>query len=155
MNKILFSSLLCIAALSTRVSAQPVFSDIFPAEEFAARRAEIMEQIGVGCHPARHDRAARRAAVSPKQSLLLSVWGGGASGDSGLGWKDQALHTISIRGSGSTRADVRFGDGPWRSSGESNRTRCRFAARGFRDCVITASKRGPDNLHAVSPGGPR
>ena len=28
--------------------AQPVFTDIFPAEEFAARRARVIDQIGEG-----------------------------------------------------------------------------------------------------------
>ena len=48
MKKSLIFSLLCIGALSNRLSAQPVFTDIFPAEEFAARRAKVIEQIGDG-----------------------------------------------------------------------------------------------------------
>ena len=48
MHKILFFSLLSIATLSTNVFAQPVFTDIFPPEEFASRRAKVMEQIGDG-----------------------------------------------------------------------------------------------------------
>src|SRR5262245_40376413 len=43
-----FFSLLSIETISTRVFAQPVFTDIFPPEEFAARRAKVMEQIGDG-----------------------------------------------------------------------------------------------------------
>jgi Xaa-Pro aminopeptidase len=37
-----------LAALSASLSAQPVFTDIFPSEEFAARRAKVMAQIGDG-----------------------------------------------------------------------------------------------------------
>src|SRR5262245_3872923 len=41
---------LCVAlsVLTTRPSAQPVFTgaDIFPAEEFSARRARVMARIG-------------------------------------------------------------------------------------------------------------
>ena len=48
MKKSLFAAILCIAALSTGISAQPVFSDIFPSEEFAARRLRVMAQIGDG-----------------------------------------------------------------------------------------------------------
>ena len=47
-KKNLFFPLICIAVLSTRLSAQPVFTDIFPPEEFAARRVKVMEQIGDG-----------------------------------------------------------------------------------------------------------
>jgi Xaa-Pro aminopeptidase len=39
---------LMLAALSSSLSAQPVFTDIFPPEEFAARRARAIEQIGDG-----------------------------------------------------------------------------------------------------------
>ena len=35
-------------ALSASLFAQPVFTDIFPPEEFAARRAKVMAQIGDG-----------------------------------------------------------------------------------------------------------
>src|SRR5262245_13050793 len=35
-------------ALSASLFAQPVFTDIFPSEEFAARRAKVMAQIGDG-----------------------------------------------------------------------------------------------------------
>jgi Xaa-Pro aminopeptidase len=37
-----------LGALSASLSAQPVFTDIFPSEEFAARRAKVMAQIGEG-----------------------------------------------------------------------------------------------------------
>jgi Xaa-Pro aminopeptidase len=39
---------LCVAAATTLSSAQPVFrgSEVFPPEEFAARRAKVFEQIG-------------------------------------------------------------------------------------------------------------
>src|ERR1700722_10891490 len=33
---------------SLHLWAQPVFTDIFPAEEYAARRATVMEKIGDG-----------------------------------------------------------------------------------------------------------
>lgn len=44
---------LCLAisfwlALSANLFAQPVFNDIFPPEEFAARRAKLMQQLGDG-----------------------------------------------------------------------------------------------------------
>ena len=37
-----------LGAHSASLSAQPVFTDIFPSEEFAARRAKVMAQIGDG-----------------------------------------------------------------------------------------------------------
>lgn len=40
--------LLLTSALSVGVPAQPVFSDIFPAEEFAARRVKVLDQISDG-----------------------------------------------------------------------------------------------------------
>lgn len=39
---------LLLVALSSSLSAQPVFTGIFPPEEFAARRARVMGQIGDG-----------------------------------------------------------------------------------------------------------
>src|SRR5436190_11669396 len=44
----LIASFCCTFALLVTVSAQPVFrgSDIFPAEEFAARRSKIIDKIG-------------------------------------------------------------------------------------------------------------
>src|SRR4029453_14842563 len=41
-------ALLAVAALGALPSAQPVFTgaEIFPPEEFAARRARVMERIG-------------------------------------------------------------------------------------------------------------
>lgn len=39
---------LMLVALSSLLYAQPVFSNIFPPEEFAARRARVMEKIGDG-----------------------------------------------------------------------------------------------------------
>src|SRR5499425_201609 len=37
-----------LVALGESLFAQPVFTDIFPPEEFAARRAKVMAQIGDG-----------------------------------------------------------------------------------------------------------
>jgi Xaa-Pro aminopeptidase len=37
-----------LVALSASLFAQPIFTDIFPPEEFAARRAKVMAQIGDG-----------------------------------------------------------------------------------------------------------
>src|SRR5689334_19026213 len=37
-----------LVTLSAILFAQPVFTDIFPPEEFAARRAKVMAQIGDG-----------------------------------------------------------------------------------------------------------
>lgn len=37
-----------IGGYSRQASAQPVFARIFPAEEFAARRAAVMKEIGNG-----------------------------------------------------------------------------------------------------------
>ena len=48
MRKALFLAPLLLIALSSVLFAQPVFSDIFPSEEFAARRAKVMAQIGDG-----------------------------------------------------------------------------------------------------------
>jgi len=41
---------LAVAALTASLLAQPVFTglEIFPSEEFAARRAKVIEQIGDG-----------------------------------------------------------------------------------------------------------
>jgi Xaa-Pro aminopeptidase len=39
---------LTIATFGLPIKAQPVFSEIFPPEEFAARRARVMEKIGDG-----------------------------------------------------------------------------------------------------------
>ena len=41
-------SLLFLFQLMTESAAQPVISDIFPPQEFAARRAKVMDQIGEG-----------------------------------------------------------------------------------------------------------
>jgi len=45
-----FAAALAVCALTVLASAQPVFigSDIFPPEEFAARRAKVIERIGEG-----------------------------------------------------------------------------------------------------------
>ena len=48
MRKALFLNSLLLIAISSTALAQPVFSDIFPSEEFAARRARVMAQIGDG-----------------------------------------------------------------------------------------------------------
>ena len=48
MRKAIFLSPLLLIALSSGTIAQPVFSDIFPSEEFAARRGKLMTQIGDG-----------------------------------------------------------------------------------------------------------
>ena len=37
---------LLITVLALPLAAQPVLSNIFPREEYAARRAKVMEQIG-------------------------------------------------------------------------------------------------------------
>ena len=44
----LMASLALLIALSEILLAQPVFTDIFPPEEFASRRAKVMAQIGDG-----------------------------------------------------------------------------------------------------------
>jgi Xaa-Pro aminopeptidase len=46
-NSILMTAL-WLMALGAMGGAQPVFTDAFPAEEFAARRARVMEKIGDG-----------------------------------------------------------------------------------------------------------
>ncbi len=48
MRKHLMFTLVLLVILSARSFAQPVFTDIFPPEEFAARRARVMQQIGDG-----------------------------------------------------------------------------------------------------------
>jgi len=48
MRKTLLITPLLLVALGAISLAQPVFSDIFPPEEFAARRAKVMAQIGDG-----------------------------------------------------------------------------------------------------------
>jgi Xaa-Pro aminopeptidase len=48
MRKTVFFSLMLLVLLSLELFAQPVFNDIFPPAEFAARRAKVMEQIGEG-----------------------------------------------------------------------------------------------------------
>src|SRR5437764_2213591 len=39
------TGLLCLLLLA-RLAAQPVFTDVFPPEEYAARRARVMRKIG-------------------------------------------------------------------------------------------------------------
>ena len=41
-------SILLLAAMAAPLSAQPVFTDVFPPEEYAARRARVMAKIGDG-----------------------------------------------------------------------------------------------------------
>ncbi|MEP7342516.1 MAG: Xaa-Pro peptidase family protein [Acidobacteriota bacterium] len=48
MRNYLLPAALTLVALCTPAKAQPVFTDIFPPEEFAARRARVMEKIGDG-----------------------------------------------------------------------------------------------------------
>jgi Xaa-Pro aminopeptidase len=48
MQRRLWLSPALLIALSISLFAQPVFTDIFPPEEFAARRAKVMAQIGDG-----------------------------------------------------------------------------------------------------------
>ena len=48
MQRRLWLSPALLIALSAILFAQPVFTDIFPPEEFAARRARVMAQIGDG-----------------------------------------------------------------------------------------------------------
>jgi Xaa-Pro aminopeptidase len=40
--------ILCAAAMCASLAAQPVFTDVFPPDEYAARRARVMEKIGDG-----------------------------------------------------------------------------------------------------------
>ena len=44
----LFAVVLFVVVVHATAPAQPVFRNIFPAEEFAARRARLFEQIGNG-----------------------------------------------------------------------------------------------------------
>ncbi|MEK6301125.1 MAG: Xaa-Pro peptidase family protein [Acidobacteriota bacterium] len=48
MRRHLFLTLLALVVLTSRSSAQPLITDIFPPEEFVARRAKVMKQIGDG-----------------------------------------------------------------------------------------------------------
>jgi Xaa-Pro aminopeptidase len=48
MRKVLLLMPLVLMSLSSISLAQPVFSDIFPPEEFASRRAKVTSQIGEG-----------------------------------------------------------------------------------------------------------
>lgn len=48
MRKNLLLTLMLLVLLNAGSSAQPVITNIFPPEEFAARRAKVMEQIGDG-----------------------------------------------------------------------------------------------------------
>jgi len=48
MKKSLMVFSLCLLSSTATVFAQPVFSNIFPPEEFAARRARVIERIGDG-----------------------------------------------------------------------------------------------------------
>lgn len=48
MRKALFLTPLILLAVTPALFAQPVFSDIFPSEEFAARRATVMAKISDG-----------------------------------------------------------------------------------------------------------
>ena len=48
MKKGLFAFLFWLLVLSVPSFAQPVFTYIFPPEEFAARRAKVIERIGDG-----------------------------------------------------------------------------------------------------------
>ena len=48
MKRDLSLGLALLALLSVGLTAQPVFTPIFPPEEFKARRAKLMEQIGAG-----------------------------------------------------------------------------------------------------------
>src|SRR5204862_5547675 len=40
--------LLLLAAIAAPLAAQPVFTDVFPPDEYAARRARVMAKIGDG-----------------------------------------------------------------------------------------------------------
>ena len=40
--------ILCAAAMCASLAAQPVFTDVFPPVEYAARRARVMEKLGDG-----------------------------------------------------------------------------------------------------------
>ena len=44
----LLSMMLLLMLMAFSMEAQPVFTDIFPPEEFAARRARVLERIGTG-----------------------------------------------------------------------------------------------------------
>jgi len=48
MRKHLSFTPILLVLLSAGASAQPVFTDVFPPEEFAARRAKVLAQIGEG-----------------------------------------------------------------------------------------------------------
>ncbi len=61
--------------LSVGLHAQPVFTgvEIFPPDEFAARRARVLEAIGDGVAVLQGTHgASRRATAAPEQSVLLS-----------------------------------------------------------------------------------
>lgn len=47
-KKVLVASLVCLAALAVLPAQAPLFTGAFPPEEFAARRARVMERIGDG-----------------------------------------------------------------------------------------------------------
>src|ERR1700722_14856772 len=40
--------MLFLIVLAAELAAQPVFTDVFPPDEFAARRTHVMETIGAG-----------------------------------------------------------------------------------------------------------
>jgi Xaa-Pro aminopeptidase len=47
-NRLILTTSLCLAALAVLAAQRPLFTDAFPAQEFAGRRARVMETIGDG-----------------------------------------------------------------------------------------------------------
>ena len=80
-KQLLYRSVLVVLAVALPLTAQPVFTDVFPPEEFAARRARVMAKIGDSA--SRSFRALRSAPVEQplrqaNQFFYLTGRGGAA-----------------------------------------------------------------------------
>ena len=134
--------------LATAVTrAQPVFTgaEIFPPEEFAARRARVMARDRRRRRdPPGHDRAARRAAAPPEQPVLLPDRRRRTARDRRDRRAHEAHDAVPAAAQRAARAaDVRPGLVAGRRAGEGHRDSTR-SSRGTSSPAVARHSRGTD-----------
>ena len=118
-SSFILAALLLSAAGAT---AQPIFTDSLPKEEFAERRAKVdAEDWRRHRHHPGHRRDRQLAQVPAEQSVLLPHRRRGAAGHSPGGRQDEEVDAVRAGARRAERALGRAGARAWSRSGAADR----------------------------------